>query len=169
MLYYGLTSLGIFHTIISFIALFTGIFLIARDRKITWDTVPGKVYVITTLIVCVTGFGIFQHGGFGKPHALGVVTLLVFVVIVAAHRNMLGKASPHIEMGAFTLTLFFHFVPTITEGATRLPYGAPLASSPDDPNIQKAILAFLLVFVVIIILQIWNLRKLNYDRSKHTP
>jgi hypothetical protein len=127
---------------------------------------PGKVYVITTLIVCITGFGIFQHGGFGKPHALGVITLLVFVVIVASHRNMLGKVSPYVEMAAFTLTLFFHVVPTITEGATRLPYGAPLASSPDDPNIQNAIVGSLLVFVVIIVLQIRNFRKLNYVRPR---
>jgi hypothetical protein len=35
------------------------------------------VYIWTTVLTCLTGFGIFQHGGFGKPHALGVITLLV--------------------------------------------------------------------------------------------
>ena len=30
-----------------------------------------------TVITCLTGFGIFRHGGFGNPHVLGVVTLIV--------------------------------------------------------------------------------------------
>jgi hypothetical protein len=46
-----------------------------RDGEITHRNDLGKVYIATTVITCITGFGIFQHGGFGKPHALGVITL----------------------------------------------------------------------------------------------
>jgi len=35
---------------------------------------------IATAITSPTGFGIFQHGGFGKPHVLGIVTLLVLAI-----------------------------------------------------------------------------------------
>jgi len=76
MLIYGLTPLGVFHTIVSLVALAAGVIALIRDGKISWDNSLGKIYVVTTIIVCLTGFGIFQHGGFGKPHALGVITLV---------------------------------------------------------------------------------------------
>jgi uncharacterized membrane protein len=73
----GLTPLGIFHTAISLVALGSGAIALVRDKKIIWDNRVGKIYVIMTFITCVSGFGIFQHGGFGKPHVLGIITLLV--------------------------------------------------------------------------------------------
>ncbi len=33
-----------------------------------------------TILTCVTGFGIFQHGGFGKAHMLGIITLVVLAI-----------------------------------------------------------------------------------------
>ena len=158
-MYYGLTSLGVLHTIISIVALFVGIYLMVRDHKITSEGLLGKTYVVTTILVCLTGFGIFQHGGFGKAHALGVITLLTFGLIYLAHRKQLGKSSAVIELVAFTFTLFFHFVPTITEGLTRLPYGSPFALTPDDQSIKGLIGGFLVVFIVIAILQVRAFRK----------
>ena len=39
----------------------------------------GRIYVIAMVLTCATGFFIFHHGGFGKPHVLGIVTLAVTV------------------------------------------------------------------------------------------
>jgi hypothetical protein len=153
---YGLTPLGIFHTLISLVAVATGAIALIRDGKISWDNTLGKVYTYATIIVCLTGFGIFQHGGFGKPHALGVITLITFVVIYAAHTKKFGLKSAVIEMVTFSLTFFFHIVPGITETATRLPYGAPLATGPDDPNIKMAIGICLVLFVIG---ATWQVRK----------
>src|SRR6266705_2404504 len=94
---FGLTPLGIFHTVISLLAVSAGVIALVRDGKISWDNTIGKTYVITTIIVCLTGFGIFQHGGFGKPHALGVITLLVLGVVYAANKKSFGKSSPYAE------------------------------------------------------------------------
>jgi len=76
----GLTSLGVIHTAISLVALLSGIYALVRDHEITSANTLGKAYILTTVRTCITGFGIFQHGGFGKPHALGVLTLLVLAV-----------------------------------------------------------------------------------------
>ena len=46
--------------------------------------------MVTAVLVCLTGFGIFQHGGFGKEHALGIVTLLVLALAVYAERSQLS-------------------------------------------------------------------------------
>src|SRR5882724_880620 len=133
VLIYGLTNLGVVHPIISLIAVATGIISFVRDGKISWDNSVGKIYVVSTVIVCLTGFGIFQHGGFGKPHVLGVITLLVLGVVWAAKKKSFGKSSRFVETVGYSMTFFFHIVPAITESATRLPLNAPLASSPEDP------------------------------------
>jgi uncharacterized membrane protein len=155
---FGLTNLGVVHTLISLVAVATGAMALIRDGKITWENSLGKTYVISTIIVCVTGFGIFQHGGFGKPHALGIITLVVLVVIWAASKKNLGKLSPYIETIGYSLTFFFHIVPGITETATRLPLDAPLAASPDDPGIQMWIGISFVLFLIGATLQARKLR-----------
>ena len=160
-MYFGLTSLGVFHTAISLIAVATGAVALIRDKKIAWDNSIGKIYIITTIIVCLTGFGIFQHGGFGKPHTLGVITLIVLAIAFAAGKKtmLFGRFSPYIETVSYSMTFFFHIVPGITETATRLPMDAPLASGPEDPNIQMAIGICFVLFIIGAILQVRSLTR----------
>ena len=155
---FGLTSLGVFHTLISLVALATGAIVLIRDGKISSDNVLGKTYIVATVIVCLTGFGIFQHGGFGKPHVLGIITLVTLGVVWAASKGSLGKASPYIERVGYSLTFFFHIVPTITESATRLPLSAPLVSSPEDPRIQMASGICFIIFLIGATLQVREMR-----------
>lgn len=155
---FGLTTLGLIHTIISLFAVAAGFVALLRDGKITWDNSLGKFYVITTILVCLTGFGIFQHGGFGKPHALGILTLIVLAIAFGTG-NSSGKLAPYIQTFCYSLTFFFHWVPAITETSTRLPLDAPLASSPDDPRIQAAIGVCLVLFIIGTTVQITMLRK----------
>jgi cytochrome b subunit of formate dehydrogenase len=49
----------------------------------------GNIYVLATVITCLSGFGIFQHGGFGKPHVLGIITLVVLAVAWVAGNSAL--------------------------------------------------------------------------------
>ncbi|MES2099715.1 MAG: hypothetical protein V4569_07850 [Pseudomonadota bacterium] len=155
----GLTNLGVIHTLISLVALGAGLAAIVRDKAILPDSGLGRVYLWTTVLTCLTGFGIFEHGGFGKPHALGVLTLLVLGCAALAQRTALfGRAAAYVITVGYTLTLFFHFVPGITETFTRLPAGAPLFSSPEDPALQKVVGAIFLVFLVGAVLQVRRLR-----------
>jgi uncharacterized membrane protein len=160
------TPLGIIHTAISIIALLTGVIALIRDRKISWDNTVGKIYVVTTILTCVTGFGIFQHGGFGKAHVLGVITLLVLVIafVSGSKTRLFGRWSPYIETVSYSLTFFFHLIPTITETTTRLPVSAPLESDPNAPAIQTAIGICFLLFLLGATLQVLKLR-----RSKDKP
>jgi hypothetical protein len=164
MSFLGLTSLGVIHTAISLVALVVGIAAMLRMRRIVHDSLSGRVYFWATVLSCVTGFGIFQHGGFGKPHALGVMTLLVLGAIVLMHRRrMFGERAPAVLAAAYTLTLFFHFVPGVTETFTRLPLGAPLFSSPDDPKLAATLGVVALVFLVLGVLQWRHLRQQRAD------
>jgi uncharacterized membrane protein len=155
----GLTTLGIFHTAIGLVAVACGFIALARDKEIGMTTAIGRAYVWTTLVTVLTGFGIFQHGGFGKPHALGVLTLLVMMAAVLARRSRLfGRASAYVETLGYSTTLFFHFIPAITETFTRVPAGNPLASHPEAPVILRTVGAIFVLYAIGVALQIRRLR-----------
>jgi uncharacterized membrane protein len=159
-MFYGLTPLGTFHTAVSLVAVAAGLIALIRDKQITLNNTVGKVYVVTTAITCITGFGIFQHGGFGKPHALGIITLVVLAVAYAAGRTQLfGRASKYVETISYSATFLFHWIPAITETSTRLPIGSPLLSSPDAPELKTATAVLLVLFLVGVTLQVLRLRK----------
>lgn len=160
---FGITPFGMLHTLISLIALFAGAVALVRYRQISLGNKLGQLYVVMTVLTCLTGFFIFQHGGFGKPHALGIITLVTLgVAWIAGKGRVFGRAAPYVEMLAYSTTFFFHLVPGITETATRLPEAMPWASSPEDPRLQKIIGVVFLLFVVAAAVQLWTLwRKRN--------
>ena len=144
----GLTPLGIVHTAISLIAVAAGIIALVRYRAISLGNLVGQVYVITTILTCVTGFGIFKDGRFGIAHVLGVVTLAVLALAaVAGKTRRFGRASPYVETVSYSATLFFHMIPAFTETATRFPIDAPLAANDQAPGLQAAIGACFVVFL----------------------
>ncbi len=156
----GLTTIGIIHTAISLVAVAAGIYAFFRDKEISPRNGLGRTYVWTTVLTCLTGFFIFQHGGFGKPHMLGIVTLLVLAVAWAAGSTKLfGRASRYAETVSYSLTFFFHMIPGVTESFTRLPVDAPLFTGPDDPSLQKTIGVVFLLFLVGAFLQVMRLRR----------
>ncbi|RZA29044.1 MAG: hypothetical protein EOP92_38090 [Lysobacteraceae bacterium] len=154
----GLTTIGILHTAISLVAVGAGLAAFVRDREISPRNTLGKTYVWTTVLTCLTGFFIFQRGGFGEPHILGIVTLLVLALAWTAGRGSFGRAGRYIETVSYSLTFFFHMIPGFTETSSRLPVGAPLTSGPDDPNLQLAVGAAFVVFLVGATLQVLRLR-----------
>lgn len=154
----GLTNLGIIHTAISLVAVGAGAVALIRDKEITSRNGVGQLYIWTTVLTCLTGFPIMQHGGFGKPHALGVITLLVLVVAALAGKGKLGRVSRYVEVVSYSATFFFQMIPLFTETATRLPVGAPLASSPEAPGLQAAIGAVFVIFLIGATLQVRRLR-----------
>lgn len=158
---YGLTNLGIVHTFISLIAVGTGAAMLIRDGLISPRSGLGRVYIICTVIVCLTGFGIFQHGGFGKPHALGIITLVTLGIAwyAAGRATTFGIPSKYVETIAYMSTFFFHIVPGITESATRLPYGSPLATGPEDPLVLKSIGFCFVLFLIGVVVQVRKLKK----------
>src|SRR6267143_6373114 len=155
---FGLTQLGVIHTAISLIAVAAGLIALLRDREISPRNTLGKVYVITTVLVCLTGFGIFQHGGFGKPHTLGIITLIVLgVAYVAGYTMLYGRLSPYIETVSYSATFFFLMIPATTETTTRLPLGAPLLPNADAPALQAAAAVMGVAFLIGAALQVRRL------------
>lgn len=170
---FNLTVLGAFHTAIGLFAVGAGIVAFVRHGAIWTTTRSGQLFLWATLITVLTGFGIFRHGGFGNPHVLGVLTLLVLALaLVAGKTQLLGRSSPYIETVAYSLSFFFHFIPGIAESFTRLPLGAPLASTPEAPIVQGTVGVLFLFFVAGASWQVLRLRasrKLSTTTVAATP
>ena len=155
-----ISLLGWFHTSIAIIALITGVYSLAKFKVIQLEHTTSKIYLISTLIAAITALMIFRHGGFGPAHGLAVLTLVaLFVGMLAAKTNMFGKFSPYIQATSFSATFLFHMIPAITDGLMRLPTDAPIVTSIEDPLLRGFYLAFLVIYVAGLSLQIRWLRK----------
>jgi uncharacterized membrane protein len=155
---FGTTPFGLFHTIISLLAVAAGVVALVKYKEISTRTRAGMAYVALTVATCVTGFFIFHHGGFGKPHALGIIVLVVLTIAYAAEGSLMGRASRYVAVLGYSLTFFLHMIPAFTETATRIPSGHPLVPSPDAQGLQAAIGAAFVVFLIGAGLQVKRLR-----------
>jgi uncharacterized membrane protein len=156
----GLTNLGIVHTLLSLIAVITGFVALARDREITPRNQLGQVYVVTQFLTAATALGIFRHGGFGPPHALAILTIVVLGTgCLATFTEVLGGASSFVRVFSFSISMLFAMIPAVTETATRLPLDHPLLASAESPALQKAYLVLLVCFIVGVTLQLRRVRR----------
>jgi len=145
----GLTTLGTIHTAISLVGLVAGFVALWRYKEISTRSTAGMVFFIGTLLSALSGLGIFQHGGFGNPHVLSIVTLIVLIVALVADRaGWFGRLSGYVSRIGYLLALFLHFIPGTVETLTRLPRGAPYLSHPEDPRAFPIIGTFFAIFVV---------------------
>lgn len=157
------TPFGAFHTLIAVIA---GLAALLRHKEIFPKVLAGKIYIAATTLTCLTGFGIFHHGGFGKPHVLGIITLIVLgVAVMAANTSLFGRASRSVEAVSYSMTFFFHMIPAVNETATRFPLGAPLATNPEAPLLQAAAGVLFAVFFIGAFLQVRWLRASNRGQA----
>jgi len=154
-----LIPLGIVHTIISLVAVGAAVVALVRDRKLVASNRVGRVYFVATVLTCLTGLPIFQHGGFGPPHVLAILTLVVLAIVgVAAKTSLFGGAARYVEVIGLSLTVFFHWIPGVTESTSRLPAGAPLTTGPDDPRVQAVVG---IGFVLFLVGAVWQFRRLR--------
>ena len=101
-----------------------------------------------------------QHGGFGKPHATGIITLLTLVIAWQAGRGKwFGRVARYVEVVSYSATFLFHMIPAFVETATRVPVGAPLVTDRDGREVQMATGIMFVVFLIGAALQIRRLRK----------
>lgn len=166
---FGLTPIGIVHTLISLVAVAAGLVAFIRYGRIIAGYTSGKTYIIATVLTCLTGFGIFQHGGFGRPHVLGIVTLVVLgVAWLARNQSLFGRASPYVETISYSLTFFFHMIPGVTETTTRLPLSAPLLPGHDAPELVVITGIMFVVFLIGATLQVRSIRAGRGDMAPRT-
>ncbi len=155
----NMTAFGMFHTLLGLLAVAAGGVAYLRHGGILHAQPAGRWFFWLTVATCVTGFFIFHHGGFGKPHVLGILTLVVLAVGWQAERRLAQPGWPaYLATTCYSLAFFFHFIPGLTETLTRLPVSAPWASGPDDPRLLRLVGSVFAIFLVGLAWQLWRLR-----------
>ncbi len=145
----GLTPFGLFHTLISLVAVIAGVISFVRSGRISPGDLLGRVYVAFTVASCITALGIFHHGGFGPPHAVAILTLVLLgVAALARGTSLFGRASRYVETLSYSATFLFHMIPAVTETSTRLPPGDPLVANADAPALKATYLVLLVLFAI---------------------
>ena len=157
---FNLSSFGAFHTLVALVAVACGIVALVRHGQIGTASRPGLAYVLLTAATAATGLFIFRHGGFGPPHMLAILTLVVLALACAAERRGRGRGlSRYVAVLGYSLTLFFHLIPGLTETGTRLPLGAPVFSGPEDATLKMLVGIGFLVYLVGAAWQVVRLRR----------
>lgn len=154
-----LTTLGIVHTAFAVAALVCAFIALIRDKEISPRNRVGQIYILTTAVTAATSLGIYQHGGFGFQHILGILTLIGLALgILAAFTGVFGTTSRYVQTISLSTTVFLHLLPGVTEVLTRLPPGNPIVTTYASPVLKIALLLVLLSFAVGITFQIRWLR-----------
>lgn len=156
---FQLTPLGLFHTLVSLVAVVSAFVALFMDKEITPKSRIGRVYLLSLLITTLTGFPIFRHGSAGPPHVVGVLTLIALVVAAVADKfHAFGRASAYVATISYSTTVLLLMIPAVTETLTRVPPSAPVVASPEAPIFQLLYPALLGVFLVGLTLQVRRLR-----------
>ena len=158
----GLTSLGIFHTIIGVAAIVAAIISYIKYAKINLAVTSGKIYAYSTIITSLTALGISKHGGFNAGH---VFSIFILILIMAAYflfsRKPGNDRNRYVENFLLSFSFFLSWVPTINETFTRVPLGHPLAKGPTDSIIGQTLLVLLVLFIAGSVLQFFKQKKIN--------
>ncbi len=160
-----LSLLGIIHTTIGIIAILVALFALSRQGKINPATAPGRLYVILTIITCLTSLPIMRTGHASAGHFVAAIILLLLPIGVYA-RNVrpFGKAAEYIQILAMSTTLFLSMIPTVVETLTRIPISKPLATGPDDSLVKMGVNILAALYLSGTIYQLYRLwRKKKAD------
>jgi uncharacterized membrane protein len=155
----NISQFGMFHTLIALIAVISGLIALFRYGEIGTRTRSGALYVWFTVATAVTGLFIFRHGSFGPPHILAILTLLVLAIAYAAERYSDSGLARYLAVLGYSLTLFFHLIPGLTETGTRVPIDDPAFTGPEDPTLKALVGAGFLVYLVGAAVQVARIRR----------
>ena len=150
----AITLLGWFHTICGILSILIVLYVLFRHKLISFQQNLSKLYLVLTFITAFSSLLIYNQGGFGIAHILGVLTLLAVVTGILVEKTLiLGWMSKYFFTLCYTSTFLFHMIPAITDGLRRLPVNDPIAKSFSDPIIINFHILFFVIYLVILIFQ----------------
>ncbi|ASK28865.1 hypothetical protein CEY12_01520 [Chryseobacterium sp. T16E-39] len=158
----GLSSLGIFHTVIGIAALVGAIVSFIKYGKINLGNLSGKIYFYGTLVTSLTALGISKHGGFNPGHVFSIfIIILICVAYFLFSKKQNSKRARYFENFSLSFSFFLSLVPTVNETFTRVPLGHPLAKDISDPLIGKTLLLLFILFIIGSVYQFIIQKKAN--------
>jgi hypothetical protein len=139
----------ILHTLISFVAIFTGLIvlfgMLAGERLDGWT----KWFLITTVLTSVTGF-FFPFHGFTPAHGVGIMSLLVLAVaIFARYPRQLAGAWRWIYVVTAVIALYLNVFVGVVQAFLKVPALHVMALTQTEPPFKLTQLVVLALFIVL--------------------
>jgi hypothetical protein len=137
------------HVIASLIAILVGVFvlygLISTRLSSPWTA----IFLATTILTSLTGFPLAPFG-FDPPRAVGVISLVLLAVAVAAYYAFhLAGPWRWIFVGAAVAALYLNVFVLIAQSFMKLPFLKALAPTQSEPPFVATQAVALLVFVAL--------------------
>jgi hypothetical protein len=156
-----LSTVGYVHTFFGLVGVVLAFYMLIRNRKIDPKSSAGMAYFVAVTISCILVFALPRNPPDLNPVPGYVLTFLTLTSLFTGFFIRFSKirASRYIEALGLSGSLFFSMVPAINETLTRLPVGAPLASSPQDPLVLKSLGVMAVLVLAVCVAQVLNLRK----------
>lgn len=158
----GLSSLGIFHTIIGVVAIVAAAIDLTRNGKIDLSQLTGKIYFYCTLVTSLTALGLSSVKGVNPGHILAlIIVVLISVAYIFYAKKKGNNRFRYFENFFLLFSFFLSLIPTVNETFNRIPIGHPLAKGPTDPLIGKTLLFIFILFILGSVLQFRKQKRIN--------
>ena len=82
-----ITLLGWFHTVLGIVSILLGFYSFFSFKLLSWNKIPSRIYLVLTFITAVSALGIYNQGGFGIAHVMGVLAVLAVLCGVYVERT----------------------------------------------------------------------------------
>jgi hypothetical protein len=156
-----LSTVGYVHTVFGLIGVVLAFYMLIRHRKIDPTSSAGMAYFVAVTVSCILVFALPRNAPGFNPVPGYLLTLLTLIALFLGFFIRFSKirASRYIEALGLSGSFFFSMVPAINETLTRLPVGAPLASSPQDPLVLKSLSVLAVLVLALCVAQVVMIRK----------
>jgi len=141
-------ALTIFHTLISLVAIVTGIPVVLgflRNETSRWTT----AYVVTTALTLITSF-MFPYNGFTPAIGVGILCILIFLpTLFAKYRTGLTGIWRLVWVIGSTALLYFNCFVLIVQSFLKIPPLHALAPAGNEPPFAIAQGVLLVVAILV--------------------
>ncbi|HEY1186956.1 MAG TPA: hypothetical protein VGE74_04830 [Gemmata sp.] len=160
-----MTAFTLFHTVLSVLPVGFGLVAFARYGAIDPKTRLGKLYVGTMAAASFTGLGFLATLGFTPGQVLGLFSLGLVVVGTLTLRGR-WRSAGYAQALALSASYFMLMVFATTETLKRFPTDQPFATSANDSSLLPVRLALLVMFVVGVSYQMFQIRAANRPAAR---
>jgi hypothetical protein len=147
-----------FHTIISLIAIATGLFVVfgflTAKRLPTLTT----IFLITTVATSATGF-LFPFHGFKPSYAVGALSLVILAIaVLARYVGHINGSWRWIYVVSAVVSLYFNVFVLVAQSFNKIPALKALAPTQSEPPFAIAQIIVMILFILIGIYSVKNFR-----------
>ena len=154
----SVSTFTLVHVLLSLVGILAGLVVVygfLQGRLLSgWNS----LFLVTTIATSATGF-LFHSAQFGPPHIVGVISLVVLGVAVAAlYAFNLAGAWRWIYAITATLALYLNVFVGVVQAFQKVSFLQPLAPTQSEPPFAIAQGIVLVIFIVLGVLAAKRLR-----------